>query len=771
MGRITVNGSNYIAEPFYQWDKNQILTISGLDLTFAPEIHFTNGLMDRSIVRQASKDSSGIISVNVPDSLLQKPHSIIVYVCGYEENTFTTYYKFIVKINERIRPSDYTLENNEEIYSFTNLEYKLNNTAVQLTEQINTFAQQEDRRINAIYNTMTSPFIFKGNCQFSELPETAEINDTYYVTDLKCRMTWNGSSWYQSSLNESEYEDELSSVMNGLTNVYTSLKNDCGMNVIRSGEISPYIIEYNKWSGGESTVHSGFRSFRFDVSQADSVTADTVTRSGTDTYVLLKENQVIRHSQLTGGTVTGITINTEDADTLILCVFSENENLVKAYGNYIEPEIESQLSVSEIQDGFFYQYGLNKPVSTYENIIYDISGKNVVYLNHHVVDAVSNLYTVLDEDGQVIGYASPQGDASQQAYVEAVNYPIYVGNAKKLAISHLKTSVYSPVVFGSRKTTNTKINELEQHISSFEHEPFEDKKIVWLGTSIPAGQGGVGMNSSFAYPQMVGEILKANVVNEAIGESSVHCRCIQRVTAENPYGFEENWIKCAKCLSNTIEETQWLIDHKDDYSADGFTRIFTTNRPETLTNDLKAFYLSCSYENKIAQHLNDTDLWVFDHGHNDRMDANTNGTENYTDEYVMQIYGNDTRFTFEGAMNYLLTYIKNADNFAKIVIVGEYENQKMYKVPPKQQAVSDSWNIPLYEQWKHIGWSQHTITTTGYWNDQTGLWVESGGESQTITLLQRFVRDNIHPHSDFSGYALRLIAENIAKWIKNQIII
>lgn len=66
---------------------------------------------------------------------------------------------------------------------------------------------------------ISTPYNFKGSCLFSELPaENNEVNDTYYCTDMKCKYTWNGSEWYQSSLNEGDYEEELGQLSSEITN-------------------------------------------------------------------------------------------------------------------------------------------------------------------------------------------------------------------------------------------------------------------------------------------------------------------------------------------------------------------------------------------------------------------------------------------------------------------------------------------------------------------------------------------------------------------------
>lgn len=102
----------------------------------------------------------------------------------------------------------------------------------------------ERKRIDNLDSTkanktdLTSPYNFKGSCLSSALPASGNtVNDTYYCTDLKYRKTWNGSAWEQSSLNEADYEDELTKT-NGEV---SSLKEDLGeyeKNIVT--EFEPY---------------------------------------------------------------------------------------------------------------------------------------------------------------------------------------------------------------------------------------------------------------------------------------------------------------------------------------------------------------------------------------------------------------------------------------------------------------------------------------------------------------------------------------------------
>ena len=118
---------SYVTDSLYQWDINQDLAINGLNLTEAPEIHFSNVNMDRAIVRQSTLEN-GVVTVRIPNSLLQVAYTIKAYVGVYEGETFKVIETVEIPIIARTRPSDYTIEDSdEEIYSFKLLENRLNN--------------------------------------------------------------------------------------------------------------------------------------------------------------------------------------------------------------------------------------------------------------------------------------------------------------------------------------------------------------------------------------------------------------------------------------------------------------------------------------------------------------------------------------------------------------------------------------------------------------------------------------------------------------------
>lgn len=181
MANVTISNNRYTAETLYQWDKNQILKITGLSLPRIPEIHFTNEAMGRAIVRQARMDNAGIITVDIPNSLLQNPYKIKAYLCDYDNGTFKSLYAIEIPVKARKKPEDYSLENDEEIYSFIALENLVNNTVVNLTKKCNdTVANVNKKCDDTISNANKLYEQIKTECN-GLLSSTAQIEFGSYV--------------------------------------------------------------------------------------------------------------------------------------------------------------------------------------------------------------------------------------------------------------------------------------------------------------------------------------------------------------------------------------------------------------------------------------------------------------------------------------------------------------------------------------------------------------------------------------------------------------
>ena len=366
------------------------------------------------------------------------------------------------------------------------------------------------------------------------------------------------------------------------------------------------------------------------------------------------------------------------------------------------------------------------------------------------------------------------------------------------------------------------------------------KRLVWLGTSIPAA-GRYDIDNPDSYPIIVGELLNCTVYNEAVGSSALHCKRPDLISTANPYGFMPNFEAASRCITNSLTEMNWIIDHFDD------TDVFTQNVPSSLSDADKEFIRSCSWEIKLQKYFtaNDfPDAWIIDHGHNDIPSAESEatytektamtGTQNsgyysagqyvesdassyieydVTDELYVWISGtigawydvydlydangnnvgykrvaeqtdiSDLRvpvanvkkirvsventqistvqvkklkypmynslYSYNGGLDFIVNKIKSYSPKARIIMIGEYENQKYPTISENQQIASERWEFPLYKQWENTGWSQQYIYTGGEWK----------------TYLDVFIPDGLHPHTDTTGFALKFLASNIASWL------
>ncbi len=121
--------SKYVTDSLNQWDLNQVLQVTGLNLTTAPEVHFSNANMDRAIVRQSTM-TNHVVSVDIPNSLLQDPLRIYAHIGIYEGETFKVVELVEIPVKPRKRPLDYQIDTgDDEVYSFKRLENMLGNAA------------------------------------------------------------------------------------------------------------------------------------------------------------------------------------------------------------------------------------------------------------------------------------------------------------------------------------------------------------------------------------------------------------------------------------------------------------------------------------------------------------------------------------------------------------------------------------------------------------------------------------------------------------------
>lgn len=303
--------------------------------------------------------------------------------------------------------------------------------------------------------------------------------------------------------------------------------------------------------------------------------------------------------------------------------------------------------------------------------------------------------------------------------------------------------------------------------------PKAGKKMVWIGTSIPAQ--GAGTNS---YPELIAAKLGMTCYNEAIGGSAV--RAGGNNTGTTKYGLFKGLHSSVllQSLAHTIAEKQQLMDYwQSGLDSDGNISVGGTYGYRDFQVDYVADYttigsvstiLGWSYENKIIKKYLDStspsfiakpDYFVFDHGHNDLVQPSYDVDE--ASAIAVPALRND-RTTFIGAMNYVIDEMLKYDARLRIIFVGHYENARKPRIWQAQQNLFDYWDFPSLKLWEKMGWSQQTVQTTGYWSED--VWYPSGGSVQTLTITQIWMQDDLHP-STLESRAL--IANILAPFISN----
>jgi hypothetical protein len=188
--------ASYVTDSLHQWDLNQVLQVSGLNLTTVPEVHFSNANTDRAIVRQATMVDH-VVSVAVPNSLLQEPLRIYAHIGIYEGDTFKTVELVEIPVIPRKRPADYQIQDSdEEIYSFKAIENQVTNLAHMVDDmklETGTSAGWDYVKYsNGVVEcsreytaTLSKTLDFAGLCAYSvevPLPTDLFIDEPYFVT-------------------------------------------------------------------------------------------------------------------------------------------------------------------------------------------------------------------------------------------------------------------------------------------------------------------------------------------------------------------------------------------------------------------------------------------------------------------------------------------------------------------------------------------------------------------------------------------------------------
>lgn len=113
--------STVVTDALYRYDLNQKLKINNSGLTSAPAVHFANKKSTEALVVQSTL-SGGVVTVDIPNQLLEMPFEIMAFVYTEVNNVGTTVDKIRIPVIDRPKPMDYQYSNNITIMTYGKIE-------------------------------------------------------------------------------------------------------------------------------------------------------------------------------------------------------------------------------------------------------------------------------------------------------------------------------------------------------------------------------------------------------------------------------------------------------------------------------------------------------------------------------------------------------------------------------------------------------------------------------------------------------------------------
>ena len=363
-------------------------------------------------------------------------------------------------------------------------------------------------------------------------------------------------------------------------------------------------------------------------------------------------------------------------------------------------------------------------------------------------------------------------------------------------------------------TVNQTMGGLATRLTNVENLTSHDMRasVLWLGTSIPAGDISIDPQQNNTYPKMVADALGFDLYNMAKAGSFVSW--YPQAPAWTTSAQVAAEFATAYCLSATRQEIY------DKY----YNVLETIRRNERLSTTWRDDYLNdfmdSSFETRIIPYIDGTiakcDGVVIDHGFNDRGNifavcqqhvtedkdsisvwgpgSGADGVEypviggnagwwwlthladnRYYDGevYMNTVYavanglaGNDTggmRGEYFGAMAYIIAKIQQIDPRIRIVIgnyfsqdygtaIGDGMNSFQTKyILQANQSIADYYGFPCVNVYKHTGLRNRTIRKP---------------DGTTISDMFWFCPDGVHPSSDTTGLSNTIIASAYVAQIK-----
>lgn len=137
---VFVDSNNNQIDHLTQWDIGQSLNIKTNIFNVPPVFHFCNIKSQEALVVQSTLNSSkNVVSVNIPNILLQQEYPIIAFVYEYsDQNSGKSIAEIRINVHKRPKPSYYSYVENIDKVSASAINSELKTDIANLTNNVKT---------------------------------------------------------------------------------------------------------------------------------------------------------------------------------------------------------------------------------------------------------------------------------------------------------------------------------------------------------------------------------------------------------------------------------------------------------------------------------------------------------------------------------------------------------------------------------------------------------------------------------------------------------
>ena len=139
--------SDYQTERLTQWDADQVLKISGVTYETTPAIHFANKKSDKALVVTPTLDS-GVLTVDIPNSLLRQPYPIVAYIYSYDNDFGSTDLGITIPVIPRVQPDDYVFTGDKGFLTLAAINAKVDTLISESTTKVRNLLSNSEVSLN-----------------------------------------------------------------------------------------------------------------------------------------------------------------------------------------------------------------------------------------------------------------------------------------------------------------------------------------------------------------------------------------------------------------------------------------------------------------------------------------------------------------------------------------------------------------------------------------------------------------------------------------------